>query len=172
MGARHFLVGMLDDRRGTAATEFAVIALPLFLMLTGMIETGIMAFTSAVQEAATREAARQVRTGNVQNSADAATRFRSEFCGQLPPSLPCGGFYFDVRTFPEFASITLPPVAFDAAGAPVGLQFSPGGANSVVTVRVIHPYRFLTPLVGEAMSGGRGTVPLISTAVMRTEPFQ
>ena len=171
MRARDFLFRMAGDRCGAAAIEFAVIALPLFLMIAGTIETGLLAFTSAVTEASTRDAARQVRTGNVQNSADALARFRTEFCRGLPSTLSCGSFYFDVRTFPEFASIVLPPVTFDANGVPQGLQFAPGGANAVVAVRVIHPYRFMTPLVGNVMGGSAATVPLISTAVMRTEPF-
>lgn len=171
MGARAFLLRMLRDRRGAAAIEFAVIALPLFTIIAGMIETGLLAFTSAVTEAATREAARQVRTGNVQTAADAAARFRAEFCRGLPATFTCADFYFDVRTFPEFAAIALPPVVYDAAGVPQGLAFAPGGANAVVTVRVIHPYRYITPLIGRAMGGGAAAVPLISTAVMRTEPF-
>lgn len=171
MGARALGLRVLKDRRGAAAIEFAVIALPLFLMVAGTIETGVLAFTSAVTEAATREAARQVRTGNVQNAADALARFRTEFCQGLPATFDCAGFYFDVRTFSEFAAVSLPPLTYDADGVPQGLQFAPGGANSVVAVRVIHPYRYLTPLVGQVMGGGAATVPLISTAVMRTEPF-
>lgn len=171
MGAKGWVFRILKDGKGAAALEFAVIALPLFIMIAGMIETGVLAFTSAVTEAATREAARQVRTGNVQNATDAMARFRTEFCQGLPATFNCGSFYFDVRTFPEFASISLPPVSFDANGVPQGLQFVPGGANAVVAVRVIHAYRFLTPLIGELMGGASSTVPLISTAVMRTEPF-
>lgn len=171
MGARGLVFRILKDCKGTAAIEFAVIAMPLFIMIVGMIETGLLAFTSAVTEAATREAARQVRTGNVQTAADASAAFRTEFCNNLPAGFACGTFYFDVRTFPEFASISLPPVSLDASGVPQGLQFAPGGANAVVSVRVIHPYHFLTPLLGELMGGASATVPLISTAVMRTEPF-
>lgn len=171
MAVPRFLVRIVEDRRGTAALEFAVIALPLFLMIAGMIETGVLAFTSAVTEAATREAARQVRTGNVQNASDAVARFRTEFCQNLPSTFNCASFYFDVRTFPEFASISLPPVVIGADGVPQGLQFAPGGANEVVSVRVIHSYHFMTPLIGEAMGGGSSTLTLISTAVMRTEPF-
>ncbi len=171
MGWAGLVSRVLKDARGVAAIEFAVIALPLFMMIAGMIETGVLAFTSAVTEAATRDAARQVRTGNVQNASDALARFRTEFCRSLPSTFNCGTFYFDVRTFSEFTAISLPPVTFDANGVPQGLQFAPGGANSVVSVRVVHPYRFLTPLLGELMGGASSTVALISTAVMRTEPF-
>jgi Flp pilus assembly protein TadG len=171
MGARGLAFRILRDCRGTAAIEFAVIAMPLFIMILGMIETGLLAFTSAVTEAATREAARQVRTGNVQNASDAFASFRAEFCKNLPASFACGTFYFDVRTFPEFANVSLPAVSLDANGVPQGLQFAPGGANAVVSVRVIHPYHFITPLIGHLMGGASSTVPLISTAVMRTEPF-
>jgi Flp pilus assembly protein TadG len=172
MRGSSFLAGIAADCRGAAAIEFAVIALPLFMMLFGMIETGIMAFTSSVLEAATREAARQVRTGVVQGAADAASRFRTEFCPHLPATMACSRFYFDIRTFADFAAITLPPVSFDADGVPQGLQFAPGGANSVIAVRVIHPYRFMTPWVGQLMGGADNTVPLIATAVMRAEPYQ
>jgi len=163
---------LFASRRGSAATEFALVALPFFMMVAGMVETGYVAFTAAVMEGATREAARQVRTGVVQNAADAATRFENEFCPNLMGLFACDDFYFDVRTFADFAAITLPEPVFDAAGTPTNTQFNPGGANSVTTVRVIHVHRFMTPLIGQLMGGSSQTLPLISTTVLRTEPYE
>lgn len=160
------------DRRGATATEFAIVALPFFMMVAGMVETGYVAFTAAVMEGATREAARQVRTGVVQGAADAATRFEDEFCPNLMGLFACKDFYFDVRTFPDFAGIVLPQPTYDAAGVPTNLQFNPGGANTVTTVRVIHVHTFMTPLIGSLMGGSSQTLPLISTTVLRTEPFE
>lgn len=160
------------DSRGSTAVEFALVALPFFLMIAGMVETGYVAFKAAVMEGATREAARQVRTGVVQGAGDAGARFQQEFCPNLIGLFPSQDFYFDVRNFADFAAITLPAPVFDAAGIPTNVQFSPGGANTVVTVRVIHVHAFITPLIGSLMGGGDGTLPLISTTVMRTEPFE
>lgn len=166
------LKALRPDRRGSAAVEFALVALPFFIMIAGMLETGYLAFTSAVMEGATREAARQVRTGVVQNAADAATRFQQEFCPNLMGLFACGDFYFDVRTFSDFAAITLPDPVYDAAGVPTNLQFNPGGANAITTVRVIHVHNLITPLIGPLMGGSSQSVPLISTTVMRTEPYE
>ena len=152
--------------------EFALVALPFFTMLTGMVEVGYVAFKSAVMEGAAREAARQVRTGVVQTAADAATRFEEEFCPNLMGLFACADFYFDVRSFADFSSISLPTPTFDADGVPSNTQFSPGGANSVVTVRVIHVHTFMTPLIGTVMGGSSGTMPLVSTEVFLTEPYE
>ncbi|MBX9633588.1 MAG: pilus assembly protein, partial [Magnetospirillum sp.] len=135
-------------------------------------ETGYVAFKSAVMEGATREAARQVRTGIVQTAADAATRFRSEFCPNLVGLFPCTEFYFDVRTFADFNAIALPAVTYDVSGVPTNIVFAPGGANSVISVRVIHVHHVITPLLGQLMGGASATLPLLSTAVMRTEPYE
>jgi Flp pilus assembly protein TadG len=162
----------LGDRRGSTTVEFALVIMPFLLLLLGMLETGVVAFKSAVMEGATREAARQVRTGVVQTAADAATRFRTEFCPALAGLFPCAEFYFDVRTFADFNAIVLPAITYDAAGVPTNAVFAPGGANSVISVRVIHVHHFMTPLLDNLMGGAAGTVPLLSTAVMRTEPFE
>lgn len=149
-----------------------MVLMPFLLLLLGMLETGYVAFKSAVMEGATREAARQVRTGVVQTSADAATRFRTEFCPNLAGLFPCTDFYFDVRTFADFNAITLPAITYDASGVPTNTTFAAGGANSVISVRVIHVHHFMTPLLGELMGGASATLPLFSTAVMRTEPYE
>ena len=52
------LLSSLRDRRGVAAVEFALIALPLFTMICGTIELGHIMYARAVLEGAVTEAAR------------------------------------------------------------------------------------------------------------------
>ncbi|MBI5162557.1 MAG: pilus assembly protein [Magnetospirillum sp.] len=165
------MTSLLRCRRGSVALEFALVALPLLTLLVGIVEMGVLMFEQAMMDAATRAAARQVRTGAVQGADDAATRFRAEFCANLLGP-PCGEYSFDVRTFADFPQVALPPLALDEHGKPTDTVFDAGGAETVVVVRVFRSYRFLTPFLAALIGGSGGRLPLLSTAVMRTEPFE
>ncbi len=161
------------DTKGSTAIEFALAAVPTFMILFGTIEIGMMIFEEAVVEGATREAARKIRTGSVQASADPLAAFKQTFCDNLFGVYDCSTFSFDVRTFSDFATISLPAIQYDAAGIPSNVVFQPGGAGTVTTVRVAHQYVFATPLVGTMMGTGvSNSLPIVATAVFKTEPYQ
>ncbi|WP_239988722.1 TadE family protein [Paramagnetospirillum kuznetsovii] len=153
--------------------EFALVAIPAFMLMLGMIEIGLMTLDRSVVEGATREAARKIRTGSVQTSADPLGTFKQIFCANLFKIYDCATFSYDVRSFASFAAISLPAVQYDANGTPSNVVFQPGGAGTVTTVRVVHRHAFGTPLVGSMMGGGTGnSVPITATAVLKTEPYQ
>jgi Flp pilus assembly protein TadG len=147
-----------------------MVALPTIILLSGIFETGLLMFKESVLESATRAAAREVRTGQVQSSADAAGTFQAAFCAALV-AFPCSAFLFDVRTFPDFPQIALPAPTLDKNGNPTNITFAPGGPGTVVTVRVFTNHTFMTPLIGKMMGGSSQMLLLSSTAVMKTEPF-
>jgi Flp pilus assembly protein TadG len=161
------------DRRGNTGLELAVVAVPVLMILFGTIEIGMMICESAVVEGATREAARKVRTGAAQTSANPIATFTQAFCAALSGPYDCASFSYDVRTFSDFTTIALPAVTYDQTGKPTNAVFQPGAAGSVVTVRVIHQHSFATPLIGIAMGAGTSnSIPIIATAVFKTEPYQ
>ncbi len=161
------------DTHGVAAIEFALVALPVFTILFGTLEFGMMTFETSIVEGATREAARKVRTGAAQISADPTGTFKQAFCANLFGAYDCTTFSFDVRNFSDFTTIVLPAPQFDQNGNVTNTVFQPGGAGTVTTVRVIHQHVFATPLIGTLMGGGaNNSIPLTSTAVFKTEPYQ
>jgi len=157
-------------RQGAAAVEFALLFWPFCLLLFGIIEMGVLTFEYQMMDGATRAAARQLRTGVVQTSADALTTFTTIFCANVVAD-SCANFTFDVRTFGDFPDIVLPPFTFNKSGVPTNATFAPGGPGTVVTVRVVRDYQFLTPFIGNLIGGSSNSVQLVSTAVFRTEPF-
>lgn len=164
---------LVKNTSGATMLEFALVAIPTFMLMLGMIEIGLMTLDRSVVEGATREAARKIRTGAVQTSADPLATFKQTFCSNLFNVYDCTTFSFDVRTFPSFAAIALPAVQFNQNGQPSNLVFQPGGAGTVTTVRVVHRHAFGTPLVGSMMGSGTGnSVPITATAVFKTEPYQ
>ena len=159
-------------RRGVTAVEFALV-MPFFLaFLMGIIETGLVFYSNTVVEGAVADAARQIRTGQAQQSADALTTFRDRLCQSLFSIMDCSALAFDVRTFPDFSSVVL-TIELDEDGNPLNPPaFTPGGAGDIVVVRVTYRYTFLTPLIGVPFSdNGTNSRLIISTAVFRTEPF-
>src|SRR3546814_1488334 len=66
-----------------ALIEFALVGPPFLLLLAGILEISVMFFASSVIEGATKEAARQIRTGQIQGAADPMTTFRNELCDGL-----------------------------------------------------------------------------------------
>ncbi len=166
------LKSLLRDRSGVAALEFSLIALPFFMIMFGTIEIGLMLMESSVLEGATRDAARQIRTGSVQTSTNPLNTFNTLVCNGLFNLYDCNTIHVDVRNFSDFTAIVLPPPLFDNTGNPTNLVFQPGGAGTVETARVIHIHQFFTPLIGAIMGGTSNSIALMSTAVFKTEPYQ
>lgn len=164
--------GVLGDCRGATTLEYAILLLPTLMILFGMFEMGLLIFENSVVEGATRDAARQLRTGQAQVSADPIGTFRQAFCSSLFAIYDCNSFALDVRSFPDFTAIVLPAPQFDAQGNVTNTQFTPGGAGSVMTVRVIYRHVFATPLIGNLLApNGGNAVAVIATAVFKAEPY-
>lgn len=159
---------LAKERRGAIAVEYALLALPFFTILFAIIETGYIFFSAILIEGATAEAARQIRTGSVQQSGAPLTQFRDILCGNLFGIVPCGDLIIDVRNFTRFADANPPPIAGNAAGA----TFAPGAAGDVVVVRVAYSWNFITPFIETALSNADGgTRSIVSSAAFRNEPF-
>ena len=155
-------------RRGAVAVEYALLSIPFLTILFAIIETGYIFFAAILIEGATAEAARQIRTGAVQESGAPLTQFRGILCNNLFGIVPCGDLVIDVRNFTRFTDANPPPIAGNAAGA----TFAPGAAGDVVVVRVAYEWYFITPFIDEALSkADGGTRSIVSSAAFRNEPF-
>jgi Flp pilus assembly protein TadG len=163
----------LRDERGQAAVEFAFIALPFFTLLLSAIDFGLMFFAGSALENGINQAARMVRTGEVQASGMTEQQFKQALCDQVSMFLDCGDqLAVDVRVFDSFAN-TNPPASLDGDGNLAGnFQFSPGQPGDVVLVRAFYSWPMLTPILGEALSNMNGQSRLLTASVaFRNEPF-
>lgn len=150
--------------------EMALIAPVFLLLIFGVIELGTMLHLNTVLDGAVQDAGRVIRTGAAQQSASALTTFRTKLCDKLPSAVNCASVATDVRAFPNFNAVSLPP-ALGAGGTP-STTFIPGTAGSIVTIRALYRYEFSTPFIGHLLSGdGSNGRWLMSTIVFRNEPF-
>jgi Flp pilus assembly protein TadG len=160
----------LRDERGSALVEFALVAPPFLLLLAGILEISLMFFASSVIEGATKEAARQIRTGQIQGSADPLTSFQNELCSALYNVIDCGKVLFHVQTFSSFQSVSM-PIELDEDGEIVNTTFVPGSSGAVTVVRAMYRWEFITPLISKAIPAGLGGHLIVSTVAFQNEPY-
>jgi len=161
---------LVRDERGTALIEFAMVGPPFLLFLVGILEISVMFFTGSVMEGATKEVARQIRTGQVQESADPLATFQSEVCDALLNVVDCSDVIFNVRTFSSFSAVSM-PIEMDEDGNIINTTFAPGGSGAVTVVRAVYRWDFVTPMIRYVMPAGLGGHTLVSTVAFQNEPY-
>ncbi|NIA70231.1 pilus assembly protein [Pelagibius litoralis] len=161
---------MLRDNSGGVVIEFALVAPPFFLLMAGLIELSIMFFTSSVIEGATKEAARAIRTGQVQSQADPVVAFQNQLCGALYNVIDCTEVIYNVRTFSDFGAVSM-PIEVDENGDIINNGFVPGGSSAVTVVRAMYRWHFTTPLMDSVIPTGPGGSLLVSTVAFQNEPY-
>jgi Flp pilus assembly protein TadG len=163
------------QNKGVVVIEFALVGLPFIIMLIGFIEVCLF-FSSAVSlEGATNDAARMIRTGQVQAAGDPVQVFQNELCSQVNGLINCSSLQYQVIPIAgnSFANAALLAPQFDASGNLMNQSFNPGASSGDILVRVVYPYVFLTPFLGKIIMGGAATqATLMSTIVIQNEPYK
>ena len=91
-----------SDRRGGAAVEFAIVSLPLFFTLLGIVEIGWGNFKQSRMDAA-------VQNTQVNGQPLTAQEFRDKIlCPKLPSTMNCNDVFVNVSVFAEPTSLTAP----------------------------------------------------------------
>lgn len=165
------------DERGVTAVEFALLALPFFGIIGAIIQTSVIFLSSQILESAVQDAARTIRTGQVQSAGTTIDEFRTDICDRLYGMFPdCAGLHIRVNTVANFQSADLePPVETDCE-APcdwtVDETWRPGSGKSVTLVQVFYRYPVAIRLGILGMSNlGDGRRLMGSATVFQNEPF-
>jgi Flp pilus assembly protein TadG len=168
---------LLADRSGATAVEFAMVALPFFALLFSIMELGMMFMTATTIEAATVSAARQIRTGQLQaGGGNTAAAFKTLICNGMSwiSTGDCmANLSVDVRTFPNFASVSVTPPITNNQIDQTQLTYNAGAACDIVLVRAFYPYSLITPMLEPGLPNLGSNQRLITTAVaFRNENWQ
>jgi len=156
-----------DD--GATAVEFAMIGLPFFVLLFGVLELGMLFMASTTIEAATVQTARQIRTGQFQSGAShTAADFKNAICNGMSwiSTADCQAHLsVDARTFASFSAIDLTSPVKNNQIDQTQLTFTPGNACDIVLVRVFYPWTLLAPVVEPGLPNLGPHQRLLTTAV-------
>jgi Flp pilus assembly protein TadG len=170
---RRFLRDLGED--GTALIEFGLIGSSYLLMLVAALEVGYMMFIQAALDNATRDAARLIRTGQVQTSGSPESTFKTLLCSDLNGVIPCGSLVYQTTSFWNWSaaqSEVNAPMTRDKNGNYVGTGFDGGGSSGEIeVVQVAYNYAFFTPWIGSLLGGSTQSALLVSTVVFQNEPY-
>ena len=174
-------VAFCDDKRGLAAVEFALIAVPFFFLIFGLLEVCVIFIMSSILEHAASEAARQIRTGQFQNSglADSAMKasFKQDVCDELYGLMSCDSrLKLDVQQYANFGSTgASPTLGYDSTTGDLDdscFGFSAGGQNQIVVIRVFYEWDLIIPVLSAPLANmSNNRMLLQSTVAFRNEPF-
>ena len=163
------------DRRGVAAVEFAMIAAPFFFLIFGLLEICVIFIMSSVLEHGLNEAARGIRTGQLQSGEDFdRDAFEEVVCSEVFDLFACEGkIQLDVKTYSSFSSTSNPSAINDEGELDTeGFDFDPGGSNEIVVVRAFYEWELMTPILSAPLANLSNNRRLLqSTGVFRNEPF-
>lgn len=172
LGLIHKTKGALRSVSGGTLIEFAFVAPFVVLVLTATAEVAVTLFVDATISGAAEGAARDIRTGRVQENENPLDAFQTRLCDSLFGLADCARVVFDVRTFDDFSSVDM-SIQLDEEGNLTGAQFSPGNSGQITIVRVSYRWQFLTPVMGELLSSdGSGGLLLLSTMAFQNEPYE
>ncbi len=159
---------------GATAVEFGLIALPFFALLYGIMQVSLLYMAQEVLETGVHEAARLIRTGQAQANGQDEAALRTLICANTSGLIPnCqSDLILDVRSFPTFQAVALPPPLGGDGEINNATSFSPGVGSEVVIFRAFYAYSLPIPdgITGLSnMTAGRRL--LAASASFRNEPF-
>lgn len=163
-------------KEGATAVEFAIISIPMLMMIFGIIELGLVLLVSTTLDTATDFATRNVRTGIFQTTTDGtADAFKAEVCANMTwLKNACSGLQVEAETFDQFSEANMAPLidpmTFEVDDPPRCWEV--GNDGSIVLVRVYYRWKIFTPLLSQSLvNAGSDTRVLTSAAVFRNEPY-
>jgi Flp pilus assembly protein TadG len=173
---RHFGSRLKDfwrDSKGASFVEFAIIAMPLFLLIFGIIELGLVFWATYELENATADAARLVKTGQAQGMD--ASALKNQICSEVVILSNCTSqVQLSIQAFTAFGAMQAPNPLDKNGKLITTLNGDPSQIGPAQDVLMISYYEWplVIPLVSAALSNmGDGNFLIQSAAVFRSEPF-
>jgi len=162
------------NREGVAAVEFALIAVPFFWLVFGMLEFGAMSLVQTTLDNAVHQAGREIRTGTAQQGGLTKAQFEAKICDNMNKimALECANLYLDVRRYDNFSGVNNGTPTANGLMDTGRLNYTPGGASEVILVRAYYQWDILTPMFGAIFANMQdGKRLVVSSMLFRNEPF-
>ncbi|MBY5587427.1 TadE/TadG family type IV pilus assembly protein [Rhizobium leguminosarum] len=158
------LRALARSRDGAAAIEFALLAIPYFLVIFAILETFVAFAAEELVSNGVDTMSRRMRTGQITYNLGRTTdmnqaQFRQAFCDEISILIRCSAtevatpskLYLDVQTFSTFSAIptTIPKVSTDkyADINTAAFKYAPGGAGTINMLRAYYRWEITADLV-------------------------
>lgn len=173
MKRHRILHRLLKDKAGVAAIEFAILVLPLFMIIFAILEISAMFFVDTALDAAVHKNARLIKTGQAAEKNMSLLTFKSAVCSDLVYMLNCETKLLVSANVITDVSSAGGMVPIDADGnVTIAESFNIGYGSDYVLVQAFLPW---PPVVNLYSLSSRtladGSYLLGASALFRNEPF-
>lgn len=178
------------SKDGAAAIEFALLAVPYFLIVFAIIETFVAYTAEQLVANAVDTMGRQLRTGNITYNHTTATnnktevQFRQLFCSEISILIQCSAsdintpkaatnkLWIDAKQYTNFSDMptTIPMANGDLNTT--GLSFTPGGPGTRNMLRAYYKWDIITDLLRPYISNIRPTSGSNYFLIVETSAFK
>lgn len=169
-----------DEESGVTAVEFAILALPFFVLLFGIIECSIIFFAGQMLESSVDDVARRIRTGQLDNSLTASD-FKTEMCDSAAMLFDCNKIHVDLQVAATFKDLQDPPLPDPETNTTdfSNYKFTAPCPEQIAMVTASYEWPIFTFFVSDHIypvsAGSKNSafkkVLLNAIAVFRTEPY-
>jgi Flp pilus assembly protein TadG len=167
------VIHSICSTRGVSMLEFALIAMPLFILIFGILEVGLIFWGTYELDNATLSAARMIRTGQAQTGGLTQQAMVSQICNSLFILPNCtSSLQLYVQNFSDFTAVTAPNPLNAQGNLQTSFPYQPGGPATVNLVTAFYEWPLVSfsslLLLSNLADGNR---LLQSSAVFKTEPY-
>lgn len=158
------LRGYSTEREGVTSIEFALLSIPYFLIITAIIEIGMIALSSATMQTGVREAGRLTRVGL--GGCLSANGYRQVICENSVFLPECTG---RLKLKRETFSTGWENAGSDQANDDIYQNVNGG---DVVLMTAIYDWEVLSPMISPFVGDGAGTFEFTQSFAFQTEGWE
>lgn len=188
---RKGLCRFVRSRDGAAAIEFALLAIPYFMIIFAILETFVAFAAEQLVSNAVDTMGRKLRIGQITAANTTGEQFRKAFCDEISILITCSEselatpskLYLDVETYSKFSDVptTIPRLNPSDPFSDLktsDFKFVPGGKGTINMVRAYYRWQIITDLIRPYITNIRpadGSMPtdflIVATSVFQNEQF-
>ncbi len=161
------------DKSGAAAIEFAILSLPLFMLVFGILELAAMFFVDTALDAALHKSARLIRTGQAAVKNTSLADFKAAICEDMVYLLSCESNLLVVANVVSNVSTAAAMMPADSDGnVTITESFDIGYGSDYILVQAFLPWSPVVPLYSlSSQKFVDGSYVLGAAVLFRNEPF-
>ncbi|WP_062018210.1 TadE/TadG family type IV pilus assembly protein [Aureimonas sp. AU4] len=152
---------------GATAVEFALLAIPFFILVFSIIEIALLFTAGLVLDQAVDRIGREVRTGQLDQTDMTEAKFRKLVCDEVSVLLDCSELKLDLRAYTTYGDIDPNP---PASGDYSSFRWDRGGPGKIMALRVYYRWPVITNLMASSMED-ISSFQLAGVAAFKTENY-
>lgn len=159
--------GFIRDENGVVAIEFAVLALPFFLIVFAIMEVALVLTASMQFENATDRVSRRVMTGELKREQSA---IREAVCNEIVLSVDCSKLRIDYKEVASLSAFDLPAPVTDRKINASAFRFETIESPSFASLRVGYEWPITIGPMAQFFAGLEdGRTLVLGTSLLRIE---